>query len=85
LYAYEGSKTLNISSLPSIEQNILRVSAISVGQGETEFSEALTTWYWRLVWLSGFFMLIVMDCENSLSYPTSHRRTISDREVGFLM
>ncbi len=60
LYAYEGSKTLDMSSLPSTEQKIHRVSAISVEQGKAELSEALTTWYWRLVGFTGFIMFMVM-------------------------
>ncbi len=60
LYAYEGSKTSDIRSLPSIEQNIHRVSAISLEQGKAELSEALTTWYWRLVWFTGCIMFMVM-------------------------
>ena len=71
LYAYEGPKTLDISSLPSIEQHFLHVSTVSVAQGKAEFSEALTTWYWRLVWLSGFLMFMEMGWRYFLVIPAA--------------
>ncbi len=71
LYAYEGPKTLDISSLPSIEQHFHHVSTVSVGQGKAEFSEALTNWYWRLVWLSGLFMFMVKGWRYFLVIPAA--------------
>jgi hypothetical protein len=56
---------------PPIERILEKVSTATVEQGKGELSDALTTWYWRLVSLAGLLMFAAMGWRKFFVVPAA--------------